>query len=330
MDVFLTGGTGLVGSHAIQLLCAQGHDVRAMVRSPAGRGLVESLGAEAVFGSVEQPQAWLQARGSDAIVHAAGIITKRRNWERFHTTNVAGARLAAETAADQGVRLVHLSSVSVYGRGLQVGDRKLDEFSDWPSLSRGEFYAMSKRGAEAAVDAVAQDRKLSAVSLRPCVIYGERDRTFLPHVIRVLRHGISPLVGTGDNTLALVYAGSVAEAVLAALDHPEVSGPVNVADEQGITQRQFFATVGAALGKRIRFVRVPVTLAYAFAVSLYGFRYALSPGHYAGFGATAITYLSNDNPYDSSRAREELVWEPTIPHDVAIERSVNWFQNNRE
>ncbi len=330
MDVFLTGGTGLVGSHVIQLLVAKRHNVRAMVRGPAGKSLVESLGAETVFGSVEQPQAWLHARGSDAIVHAAGIITKRRNWEHFHTTNVAGARLAAETAADQGVRLVHLSSVAVYGRRLQVGDCKLNELSDWPRLSRGEFYAVSKRGAEEAVNAVARNKKLSAVSLRPCVIYGERDRTFLPHVVRMLKHGISPLVGTGDNTLALVYAGSVAEAVLAALDHPEVRGPVNLANEQGITQRQFFATVGAALGKRIRFVKVPVTFAYAFAVSLYGFRYALSPRHYAGFGATAIRYLSNDNPYDSSRAREELGWEPTIPHDVAIERSVHWFQTNRE
>ena len=69
MKVFVTGGTGLVGSHVIEKLCHHGHSVRALVRDADGRRLVEGMGASAVFGSVEDAAVWSHADGTDAIVH---------------------------------------------------------------------------------------------------------------------------------------------------------------------------------------------------------------------------------------------------------------------
>jgi len=329
MDVYLTGGTGLVGSHTIELLTDHGHRVRALVRDEPGKTLVESLGAEAFLGSIEDPCSWDHAEGSDAIVHSAAIITKRGEWEKFYSINVGGTRKAAEKAAHLGVRLVHISSVAVYGRREAVDGGRLTEDFEWDHLPKSEFYALSKRGAEDAVTEVARTSSLSAVSLRPCVIYGERDRTFLPHVIRVLRYGVSPVVGGGENTLALVYAGNVAEAVMSALERPEVQGAVNITNDGDTTQREFFASVGRALGKRVRFVKVPVPIAYAFAALLYGVRHIMSPGQFAGFGATAVKYLTSDNPYSSERARNELNWKPKTRPREAIDQSVRWFAERR-
>jgi nucleoside-diphosphate-sugar epimerase len=329
MNVFLTGGTGLVGSHAIELLRSNGHTVRALVRDSAGKAFVESLGATALFGSVQDPKAWHQANGSDAIVHSAAIITSRRSWDQFQTTNADGARCAARKAAELGIRLVHLSSVAVYGRRATDGAKQINEDTEWAELAPAEFYARSKRQAEDAIAAVARDAALSYVLLRPCVIYGERDRTFLPHVLRILRLGIAPLVGPGTNTLALVYAGNVAAAVLAALEHPEAEGPFNVANDGDITQQEFFTAVGAALGKRTRLIRVPVAAAYVFVAAWQGLKYALLPKRYAGFGASAVRYLTSDNPYTSERARAELGWRPITQHAEAIERSIRWFERER-
>ena len=82
MNVFITGGTGLLGSHVIELLCRTGHSVKAMVRDESGKKTVEDLGAVAVFGAVETATSWESAGDADAIMHSAAIITTRSDWER--------------------------------------------------------------------------------------------------------------------------------------------------------------------------------------------------------------------------------------------------------
>jgi nucleoside-diphosphate-sugar epimerase len=300
-----------------------------MVRDLRGRSFVESLGADGVIGSVEDDESWRHAYGADAIVHSAAIITTRRDWSTYRLFNIQGARNAATTAAKHGQHLVHLSSVSVYGRGVRATADALNEHSKFAALSDTDYYARSKREAETTIDDVAKQTGLPAVSLRPCVIYGERDRTFLPHVVRLLARGFAPVVGTGSNTLAVVYAGNVAEAVLASLEHPEVTGPVNITNDGVVTQREFYTAIGSALGKKLRQVPIPVPAAYMFAAARHVVRRVLAPGKYAGFGATAVRFLANDNPFTSERARRELDWQPTTPPREAIDRSVRWFIQER-
>ncbi len=328
MIVFVTGGTGLVGSHTIQLLSRQGHSIHALVRDQAGKDLVERLGAKAVYGSVEDPQAWTAAIGADAIVHSAAVITTRRSWATFQAINIDGARNAALAAARKGIRLVHISSVAVYGRGAGFGAAHIDENTELAELSTDEFYALSKRRAEEAVFAIAKESGISAVALRPCVIYGERDRTFLPHVVRVQRFGFAPLIGSGTNSLSIVYAGNVAGAVLAALEHPEAEGPFNVTNDGDVTQRAFFTAVGSALRKPTLFLRIPVPAALAVTAAGHWLRHLVSPDKYAGFGASAVQFLSKSNPYVSARAQRDLGWKPTTLPEDAIVRSVRWFNES--
>jgi nucleoside-diphosphate-sugar epimerase len=325
MNVFVTGGTGLVGSHTIRLLCNRGCTVRALVRDASGQEFIESIGATPVTGTVEDAETWALAAGTDAIVHAAAIVANRRAWSTYRTFNIEGARNAAINAAKLGIQLVHISSVSVYGRGVGATNKRIDEHTAFAELSPTDFYARSKREAEATINDVVRNTGLSTVSLRPCVIYGERDRTFLPHVVRVLSRGFAPLVGNGSNSLAVVYAGNVAEAVLAALEHQDVTGPVNIANDGVVTQREFYAAVGSALEKRIRLLRVPVPAAYVFAAARHLVRRMLSPNVYPGFGASAVNFLAYDNPYTSTRALRELGWQPSTPPQQAIAQSIRWF-----
>jgi nucleoside-diphosphate-sugar epimerase len=325
LNTVVTGGTGLVGSHVITRLCAAGYEVRAMVREDSGAALVESLGATAVRGSVEDETCWSTIGAVDAIVHAAALVTQQKSWSSFQAVNVQGTKNAAEAAARCGARLVHMSSVSVYGRRTPQRPHAVDEAAEWRPLRDTDYYARSKRKAEEAVQAVAQDAGLSWVTLRPCVIYGERDRVFLPRIVRALSSGFAPIVGRGDNVLSVVYAGNVAEAVLAALETDRADGPFNVANDGAITQRGFFTAVAHAMRRDVRFVRIPKAIASGLALTYHGLRQLLRPKGYAGFGIGAARFLATDNPYVSDRARTELSWEPSVSPVSAIERSVKWF-----
>lgn len=301
-----------------------------MVRSAAGRSLVEDLGAESFLGSVERPESWEAAGQCDAIVHAAALVVEPAGWERYRSVNVHGTRLALETAARQGARLVHISSVAVYGRRpASAPGGPVAEDAPFQPIAELDYYARSKRLAEATLWQRAEELGVSAVALRPCIIYGERDRIFMARLLNVLRLGIVPIVGRGDNDLAVVYAGNVAEAVLCALARPDVRGAFNTANDGGLTPRAFFETIGEATGVRLRFVRLPVGAATALATLAHLPRRLLRPDRYAPDPTSGIRFMTQPNPYTSARAERELGWRPSTQPRDALRRTAEWFVARR-
>ena len=330
MRVFVTGGSGLVGSHTIEQLVREGHEVRAMVRGATGRSFVEDLGAAGVLGSVERPESWDAAEGCDAIVHAAALVVQPVGWERYREVNVHGTRLAVEAAARHGARLVHISSVAVYGRRPRGGPGlPVAEEAPFQPIATLDYYARSKRLAEAALWQRAEELGVSAAALRPCVIYGERDRIFVARILHVLRLGIVPLIGKGDNPLAVVYAGNVAEAVRCALARPDVRGAFNTANDGGLTPREFFETIGEVTGTRLRFVPLPVGAAKVLAILAHLPRRLLRPARYAPDAASGVRFMTQPNPYTSAKAERQLRWRPSTRPRDALRRTVEWFVTRR-
>src|SRR5260221_9942372 len=72
MRVFLTGGTGYVGSAVLESLVRGGHHVDALVRNREGAAAVQARGAHAVLGDLSQPASWRGAAAeADGSIHAA-------------------------------------------------------------------------------------------------------------------------------------------------------------------------------------------------------------------------------------------------------------------
>ncbi|MDP3774273.1 MAG: NAD-dependent epimerase/dehydratase family protein [Gemmatimonadales bacterium] len=333
MKVFVTGGTGLVGRHVIAALLARGDRVTALARSDTAAAGVAGMGAVPVRGDItDAPAIEAGVRGADAVVHAAAVVLSRRGWEHYHRTNVAATETVARAAATHGARLVHLSSVAVYGRKTTYdgGERSVDEsFGTDRPIFPGDHYARSKREAEQAVWRMAHEEepRLSAVALRPCVIYGEGDRQFSIRVARALRRGVGMVIGDGSNPLSVVYAGNVAAAALAALDRPDVQGPFNIANDGAVTQREFLERFAGGLGVQLRVLAVPRFLAWPAASAADIVLRAARPGSPMMLFKAAVQFLGHANPFVSSRAERELEWRPVVPPAEAVERTGRWFRD---
>ncbi|MEX2155473.1 MAG: NAD-dependent epimerase/dehydratase family protein [Gemmatimonadales bacterium] len=334
MTVLVTGGSGLVGSHVLEALRSRGEPVRALVRRESGGGLVAAFGAEPVIGDVTDAETWRRAAaGVRGIVHAAALVAHRAPFEAFERVNVGGTRLATEAARRAGARLIHVSSVAVYGRSVAYTAGRHGVAEDFPfqPLPQRDFYARTKRMAEELVqrEAEASRGSLSAVAIRPNVIYGERDRLFTPRLIATLRRGLVPQIGPGTNHLSCVYAGNVASAVVAALDAPPRGGfrAYNVTHDAPplLTQREFLAAFAEALGVRLRCIPIPILIARVAAESWSGVLRTLRPRRYAGLASAAVWFLVGENPYVTERIRAELGWTPPLDARAAIQRSVTWF-----
>ncbi len=319
--IFLTGGTGLLGLHILDELRERSLPVTALVRDEAGARAVQVRGATPVLGTVESADTWKAMPECQAIIHGAAIIAGELSWERFAAVNVHATRLAARQALERGVPLVHISSVAVYGRGYESGAR-VDEAFPFAPLREHDYYARSKRMAEAELWE-AGGRGLRAVALRPCVVYGEGDRLFLPKVVANLaRSPRVPLIGGGTRPLALVHARNVAQGVVNAVHTPAAWGRAyNLTNDDEITARDFVAAVGRGLGRDLQTIRLPAAPMVGLARLADGVRRMLGPSRYPGSARSAVQFWRGGNAYTSERARQELNWKPAVKHRAGVENA---------
>ena len=325
--VLVTGAGGLVGTHVIEALRARGERPRALIREHS-RATALALGAEPVVGDVTDALTWQRAAsGVRAIVHAAALVASHDSFDEFTRVNVGGTRLAIDAARRSGARLVHVSSVAVYGRAAvyAAGERGVTEDYPFQPLPASDFYARSKRAAEQLVRDEAGRGGLSAIAIRPNVIYGERDVLFTRRLIANLKRGFLPQIGPGTNHLSCVYAGNVASAIVAALDAPAQPGfrAYNVTCDAPplLTQREFFAAFAESLGLRPLRVAVPVAVIRVGVRAWSVLMRVLMPGRYTALGNSAMSFILGENPYSVDRIRRELGWEPPFDTRTAIARA---------
>ncbi len=329
MRVHLTGGTGLLGSHAAERLRDAGHEVSALCRPGSETAHLRSLGCRIVEGDVREEHAMLaRALGSaDVVVHAAAQVYGSGPWPRIRAVNVEGTEHVVRAASAVGaLHVVHVSSVAVYGGA----SGRVDEATpiDEP-LPPSALYARSKREAEGVARATAAEHGLALTILRPCALYGERDRLMAPRLARVVAWPVIPVLGSGRTTLAVAYAGNVAEAIRLAVEQPPGAPGARVYDvafDRPLTQVELLEGMAQALGRwRPRLMHLPEVLVRAGAKV--GEALSLSIPGLGDLGLERVALLAlQDNPYRSRRVREALGWMPPWSHEEGLRRTARWLQ----
>lgn len=323
--ILLTGATGLVGSHAAERFREAGWRVRALARPGSDVRFLEEMDVRIVLGDVTAPKSLSgAAEGCDAVVHAAAFLGASAPWEAFREVNVEGTRNVLAEAVRAGCpRFVLVSSVAVYGDPTRFESPVTEEAETDSPLDRRQHYERSKRMAETAVRRAAPDGPVWTV-LRPTVVTGERDRHFAPRLVRAARRRVVPLVGTGHNSLPLVYAGDVAQACLLAAEREEAEGRAyNVSERDSITQRELLEAAGSSDSLLVPLPRRAVEAAAAFADRLAD----LSADDRARvWSARRVRMLGRPNPYSSERITEELGWDPRRTTREGWRRTLAWLE----
>ena len=222
--------------------------------------------------------------------------------------------------------VVHVSSVAVYGQtsGPMDGAGPLKG-----TIRLDNFYGRSKRLAEEAATAMHDSGRLQVTIVRPSAVYGERDRLFAPNLARLLQIPVVPLMGRGDNTVPVVYAGNVAAGVGSALDGRGAGSAFNLAVDFPLTQRELLEGLARGLGRSPTFVCFPAALVRAVANVADGASFMV-PGLRGLSGARVARLGLGENPCSSQRAREWLGWRPSVPHESALRRTGKWLLRRQD
>ncbi|MGE5839094.1 MAG: NAD-dependent epimerase/dehydratase family protein [Deltaproteobacteria bacterium] len=263
MKIFLTGASGFVGSHVLDLLRAGGHEVSILLQRTSNTRFISRHVPEVKvhFGPLDDVSLLTKAvSGVEAVVHCAGR-TKALQASEFYRVNQEGTRkmvMAANACKGSLRRFVYISSQAVSGpAGV---NRPAEETGDPRPVS---VYGRSKSLGEAEIR---KHCRVPWIILRPAAVYGPRDTEFLP-VFRKVKQRLIPLLSGTKRSLNMIYGPDVAVAVLQSLVCGRGAGETyHVAAEPPCTDEEFMEEIAAQLRVRPVCLRIPRSSLYLASV----------------------------------------------------------------
>lgn len=235
MHVLVTGGHGAVGRFLVEELASRGHDVT-VFDVQDDETLRGDVGHDFVRGDVTDADAVADAvDGSDAVVHLVAL--KRPACEDdpklAQEVNVGGTVNVFEAVAGTGVRVVQISTKSVFG---QVGGRyaypayePLPE--DAPKQSIGDVYGLTKVATESYRQAYERKYDIDAASFRFASTFGPGKVAvpgkgmLIPDTIEGAMRGETIVLPGGDELNDWIYFADVANGLADAVEAPALNYP---------------------------------------------------------------------------------------------------------
>ena len=319
-DVALvTGATGLLGSYLVERLLEDGWGVRALVRHPEQARWLEEAGAKLFAGDItDRPSITSAASGCSLVFHAAASVGVGNDWETFRLGNVEGTENVLHASAASGARFVFVSTTGVFGRA-RYREIPTDESVPLPKLPEHEVYGRSKQAAERLVLEAHERGTAWTAIVRSPVMYGVRDRQFVPRIAPILQRGFFPLLGGGTSTMSLTHARSIAEGALLVGTNESAGGKIyHLTDDFPITVSDLVRYGAEGLGCRVRRVHVPTAVAKVGFGVLKPFFVTIGRSDLAPHTEGTLDMLTRNNPFTSRRAREELGWVPTTRPEAGL------------
>lgn len=224
-------------------------EIRPFVRTRVEADAMSALGSgvRPVVGDLRRPndldRLFADLDGTTDVIHTAGVIHPRDVAE-FTEVNSVGTRSVLALARATGTRrFVHVSSNSPFGTNSHPGDRFRNDEPYHPYYG----YGRSKMDAELAVfDAV--DAGLDAVIVRPPWFYGPYQPPRQTTFFTMVRTGMFPVFGGGEQSRSMVFVENLVDGVLRA---ELVATPAGrgwwIADARPYTVNEIVETVGRAL-----------------------------------------------------------------------------------
>jgi GDP-L-fucose synthase len=296
--VLVTGGGGFLGSHLVERLEGDAHEVVAP-RSSA-YDLTSMDDAARLFGDAD----------AELVFHLAaevgGIGANRANPGRYWFANLAmGANVLEQARLHETPKLVIVGTVCAYPKFAPVPFSENDLWNGYPEETNAP-YGVAKKAVLVGAQAYREQYGLDAIFLLPTNLYGPRDNFDLetshviPALIRKMVESEDEVVlwGDGSPTREFLYVDDCVEGLVLAAERYDGPEPVNLGAAHEISIRDLAELIA----------------------DVTGFRGTV----------TWDTEQPNGQPrrsVDGSRARELFGFEPRTPLRDGIERTVAWYRS---
>lgn len=318
--VFVSGGSGLIGSALVSRLVARGDDVVALARSDTAATTLDGLGAQPVRGDALDEEAMVHGMADCELAFSvAGINSLCVEDERpMQALNVDGPVIAVRAARRAGVaRLIHTSSAATIGEEQGTIGTEYSPHRGW-YLST---YERTKTEGERAALATAAQLQQDVVCVNPSSVQGPgRSGGTGRFLLAFLDGRLKVFVPTH---LSLVDIADCVEGHLLAAEHG-VRGERYLLSgiALNLTDALALAADVAGVERTPRLLPRPVATGAAAVVE----RSFKLVGKHPPVCREMVRTLLHGHHYDGSRATRELGLEYTSAR-VTLERTVEWARS---
>jgi nucleoside-diphosphate-sugar epimerase len=248
-------------------------------------------------------------RGVDVLYHCAAEL---RNEEKMHNTNVLGtANLLTASGGEIG-RWVQLSSVGVYGNGLQ------GNISEAAPLSPANAYEISKTASDLLVFEAVEKQNMQCVVVRPSNVYGvDMPNQSLFQLIKMIDRGMFFFIGRTGTIANYIHVENVVDAlVLCGTSTLPANGRVYIISDYRKLE-ELVGIIAAALGKSTPRKRLPEFMVRAVVAAV---------GAIPGFplNSSRVNALTNRTVYISDCIKAELGYKYQISMEEGISELVRF------
>jgi len=288
MKVFVTGGTGYIGSVVSLQLKKAGHDVQALVRNKDKASALQGAGVKLVQGDLGNPAGYAAAAyGVQAIVHCASDPGPQH--VELDRKSIQNARELLHGRV--GATFIYTSGVWVLG---DTAGAVADE-----STSTNPAQIAAWRPAHEQLTLELAKEGIRAVVVRPGIVYGGA-RGGIPASMfgSALKQGAAQMIGEGANHWPLVHVEDLAELYVRLVERAPAGSIFHAADASTHTLREIAEAASRAAGKGGKVSALPLDKA----------RQSMGPFADA---------LALDQKLSSEKARTELDWRPRHEDFVA-------------
>ncbi len=237
--VVVTGAAGFLGRRIVREISAMGRPVRAIVRKPEQRAIVDIANVEAVEADVTDANSLAAAMsGASLVVHSAAILRERGD-ATYESVNVQGPQRVFQAAVDAGIQ-----------RGVLVSVVGADQMSN-------ARYLQSRGKSEAAALASGIDLSIARLS----ALFAEGDE-FANALAALVRLGpLVPVIGSGKSRFQPLSADDAAYAIARLAHSPAHDGEkLELGGPDVLDYIQILDIIAATMGRRTIKMRLPIPL----------------------------------------------------------------------
>ncbi|RKP11792.1 hypothetical protein BJ684DRAFT_21633 [Piptocephalis cylindrospora] len=332
--ILVTGGEGFLGTQVVRLLLERKYQVRVFARVKRNTHTAQEGQLSYHLGDIRSREDCAEAcQGVKAVIHTASIILRGLRRE-MDEVNVEGTRLMLEEAEKARVKaFIHTSSISVIHDGSPLSGGIEDGPVVYPDTPYDD-YSGSKARAEALVlDWAKKGGNMAVCTLRPGLLYGPGDRSFLPVLIDTFHHCQTRFYwGDHSARMDFTYVENAAHAHVLAVEALtlEPSGLmgkiIHVTDGEPEPFFLFSRELFAAAGHPNHFaLRLPLWIILSFA-RMVTFVYGLL-GRQSPLVSKELLYPLCDLYVEMNLARTALGYSPIVPREERVARTAHWLKD---
>lgn len=272
MHVFITGGTGLIGTALLAELLAQGHHVTALTRSPKRalkrfKHLISAPGVGSRIQCISSLEYLAHLNNYDAVINLVGEPIAQKRWStrqknklemsRWHTTEQL-TELIKRSASPPNV-FVSGSAIGYYGRHGNDPAPHLTE----NSAVGGEDYSHKLCAKWEHYARQAKSENTRVILLRTGIVLAKKGGA-LQKLLPQFQLGLGGKIGDGKHYMSWIHIDDMVGAILHLLDNCECDGTFNLAAPKAVTNAEFASTFAQVLRRPARFTTPSSILKLAF------------------------------------------------------------------